>query len=303
MAGLETSLVMPEGPTLGRRRLMKGAGAGAVALGTLGGASIATSTAASAATFSDADIFNFALNLEYLEAEFYLRATTGQPLSTFVTTSGVGGAAGPVNGGALVPFQTPAVAYFALRIANDELAHVKVIREVLGAAAVAAPAIDFTNAFNTLAVAAGLVAPGQSFDPFADEVGFLLGSYIFEDVGVTAYAGAANLLTVPANLSYAASILAVEGFHAGAIRGYLAHIGGVAATNAISALRATLGGVPDNGTSVPGNPYNFNNVDYNGQVYRRTTEQVLNIVYGGASPTAGLFFPAGVNGLFKSTAT
>ena len=48
MAGLETSLVMPEGPTLGRRRLMKGAGAGAVALGTLGGASIATSTAASA---------------------------------------------------------------------------------------------------------------------------------------------------------------------------------------------------------------------------------------------------------------
>ena len=208
-----------------------------------------------------------------------------------------------MNGGGLVPFQTPAVAYFALRIANDELAHVNVIREVLGGAAVAAPAIDFTNAFNTLAVAAGLIAPGQTFNPFADEISFLLGSYIFEDVGVTAYAGAANLLTVPANLSYAASILAVEGFHAGAIRGYLSQIGGGAATNAISALRARLGGVPDNGTDVPGNPFNFNNVDYNGQVYRRTTEQVLNIVYGGASPTAGLFFPAGVNGLFKSTAT
>ena len=233
MAGLETSLMMPEGPTLGRRRLMKGAGAGAVALGTLGGASIATSTAASAATYADSDILNFALNLEYLEAEFYLRATTGHPLSAYTGGSGsldgVGGAAGPVNGGSLVPFQTTAVANFALRIANDELAHVIFLREALGAAAVAEPAIDFTNAFTTLAVAAGLIVPGQTFDPFASEVAFLLGAYIFEDVGVTAYAGAANLLTVPANLSYAASVLAVEGFHAGAIRGYLSQIGGGAA--------------------------------------------------------------------------
>ncbi len=302
MAGLETSHVMPEGPALGRRRLMKGAGVGAVALGTLGGASIATSTAASAATFSDADILNFALNLEYLEAEFYLRATTGQPLSSYVGVTGVG-TQGPVNGGSIVPFQTSAVAYFALRIANDELAHVKFLREALGNAAVAEPAIDFTNGFNTLAVSAGLIAPGQTFNPFADEVSFLLGAYIFEDVGVTAYAGAANLLTVPANLSYAASVLAVEGFHAGAIRGYLSQIGGGEATNAISALRTELGGVQDNGTSIPGNPFNFNNVDYNGQVFRRTTQQVLNIVYGGASPTAGLFFPAGVNGLFNSTAS
>ncbi len=303
MAGLETSHVMPEGFALGRRRLMKGAGAGAVALGTLGGASIATSTAASAATFSDADILNFALNLEYLEAEFYIRATTGQPLSAFLgDLSGVGGNAGPVNGGSIVPFQIPALAYFALRIANDELAHVRFLREALGSAAVAEPAIDFTNAFNTLAQNAGLVPAGGSFNPFADEVSFLLGSYIFEDVGVTAYAGAANLLTVPANLSYAASVLAIEGFHAGAIRGYLSQIGAGAATNAISALRTKLGGTPDNGTDVPGNPFNFNNVDYNGQVYRRTTQQVLNIVYGGASPTAGLFFPAGVNGLFNTTA-
>ena len=302
MAGLETSHEMSEGLTLGRRRLMKGAGAGAVALGTLGGASIATSTAASAATYTDADILNFALNLEYLEAEFYLRATTGQPLSAFVGVTGTGNL-GTVTGGSLVPFQTPAVAYFALRIANDELAHVKFLRDALGSAAVAEPQIDFTSAFSTLAQAAGLVAPGQSFDPFADEVGFLLGSYIFEDVGVTAYAGAANLLTVPDNLSYAASVLAVEGFHAGAVRGYLSQIGGGVATNAISALRTKLGGVPDNGTDVSGNPYNFNNVDYNGQVYRRTTQEVLNIVYGGASATGGLFFPAGVNGLFNSTAT
>ena len=76
------------------------------------------------------------------------------------------------------------------------------------------------------------------------------------------------------------------------------------ATNAISALRATLSGMADdNGTAVTGNPYNFNNVDYNGTAFRRTPEQVLNIVYGGASATAGLFFPQGVNGAIFSSAT
>ena len=302
MAGLETSHVMPEGPTLGRRRLMKSAGVGAVALGTLGGASIATSTSASAATYTDADILNFALNLEYLEAEFYLRAATGQPLSVYTGVTGVG-TPGTVTGGSLVPFQNTALAYYALRVANDELAHVRFLQTALGSAAVAEPSIDLATSFTTLAQAAGLVGPGQTFDPFADEISFLLGSYIFEDVGVTAYAGAASLLTDPNNLAYAASILAVEGYHSGAIRGYLSQIGAGDATNAISALRNKLGGVPDNGTSTTDNPYTFNNVDYNGQTYRRTTQQVLNIVYGGASPTGGLFFPNGVNGLFNSTAT
>ena len=302
MAGLETSHVMPEGPALGRRCLMKGVGAGAVALGALGGGSIATSTSASAATYTDADILNFALNLEYLEAEYYLRAATGQPLGAYTGLTGTG-TQGTVTGGSLVPFQNPAIAYYALRIANDELAHVRFLQTALGASAIAEPSIDFATSFTTLARAAGLVGPNGTFDPFADEISFLLGAYIFEDVGVTAYAGAANLLTNPNNLSYAASVLAVEGYHAGAIRGYLSQIGAGDATNAISALRNKLGGVPDNGTSTTDNPYTFNNVDYNGQTYRRTTQQVLNIVYGGASATAGLFFPTGVNGLFNSTAT
>ncbi len=302
MAGLETSHVMPEGPALGRRRLMKGVGAGAVALGALGGASIATSTSASAATYTDADILNFALNLEYLEAEYYLRAATGQPLGAYTGLTGVG-TPGTVTGGSLVPFQNPALAYYALRIANDELSHVRFLQTALGASAIAEPTIDFAASFTTLAQAAGLVGPNDTFNPFADEISFLLGAYIFEDVGVTAYAGAANLLTDKGNLSYAASVLAVEGYHAGAIRGYLSQVGAGNATNAISALRAKLGGVPDNGTAITGNPYYFTNVDYNGQTYRRTTQQVLNIVYGGASPTAGLFFPKGVNGLFNSTAT
>jgi hypothetical protein len=204
-----------------------------------------------------------------------------------------------VTGGSLVPFQNTAIAYIAQKIAVDELAHVNFIRAVLGSAAVPEPEIDLVNSFTTLAVAAGLIAPGQTFNPFASETDFLLGAYIFEDVGATAYSGAAALLS-PTVLPYAASILAVEGYHAGAIRGRLSDIGGDAATNAISALRQKLSGVGDNGLNYQNNPANFTNVDVNGQVYRRTPQQVLAIVYGGGT-TSGLFFPNGVNGAITST--
>jgi hypothetical protein len=281
-----------------RRGLLKGLGlgiAGTAALAAAGTAGLGFGvTPAHADAATDAEVFNFALNLEYLEAEYYLRAVTGNgiPASS--------GGTGAVTGGSLVPFENTAIAYLAQKIAVDELAHVNFIRSVLGASAVAEPAIDLVNSFTQLAVAAGLIVSGQTFNPFGSEVDFLLGAYIFEDVGVTAYAGAAALLT-PATIPYAASVLAVEAYHAGAIRQRLAEIGGSAATNQISALRQTLSGVGDNGLNYQNNMFNVTNVDSQGQAYRRTPQQVLSIVYGGGT-SSGLFFPNGVNGAITSTA-
>ena len=290
-----------------RRSLFKRAGAGlagAAAVSALSaGGVVLSSTKAEAAAITDADIFNFALNLEYLEAEFYLRAATGSGLPAALTTGT--GTQGTVTGGGLVPFVSPAIAAYAQRIAVDELSHVRFIHDVLGASAVAEPTIDLVTSFTTLAVAAGLIAQGQTFNPFADDVSFLLGSYIFEDVGVTAYGGAAALITNPDNLTAAASILAIEAYHAGAIRTLLSDLGAGAATDAISNLRMTLSGEADDAGTLlvtPGytNAYNFVVNDSNGLTFRRTTSQVLNIVYGGgAAGVGGLFFPNGMNGTIR----
>ncbi len=285
-----------------RRGLLAGVSAGTVGAAAMAalatGSLMATSTPALAQGITDIDIANFALNLEYLEAEYYLRAVTGTGLAASDTTGT--GTAGGVTGGTGVPFRSSYVQQYATKIAIDEQVHVKFLRTVLGSAAVARPAIDFTTAFTNLGLAAGLIVPGQTFNPFADEISFLLGAFVFEDVGVTAYGGAAALLTSKDILSYAASILAVEAYHAGAIRTILANLGGSGAVNKIAALRGQLAPGGEQPLSIGSNLYNFAPTDDQGQTYRRTPRQVLNIVYGAQNVSSGLFFPAGMNGTIKS---
>ncbi len=206
-----------------------------------------------------------------------------------------------MTGGYQVPFKSHAVAGYGAKIAADEMEHVQFLRQALGADAVAEPTIDLQTSFTTLAVAAGLIQQGQTFDPFADDLSFMLGAFIFEDVGVTAYAGAAGLLTNPSDVTYAAQILAIEGYHAGAIRAYLSARRQGQATDAIATLRQQLSGVTDYGTDAQGFKYNISDDSNMGLAFTRTAGQVLAIVYGGGT-TSGLFYPDGVNGTI-TTAT
>jgi hypothetical protein len=296
---------------------------------------------AKAASFTDSDILNFALNLEYLEANFYYLSAFGTTIdvanaastaagAVLIKLTGTVGTPGTVTGGSLVPFTTIPVASYAIETAVEEGKHVQTLLAALGTSAVAQPALNLGTSFQTLATAAN-IPNGSTFSPYTSDETFLVGAYVFEDVGVTAYHGAAPLITTPANLATAAGILAVEGYHAGLIRttiNYLdptgATIGGY--TNLISTLRASLAQAGLLGAA-PG-PYDMNPDDYglanfpvtlgsvsgtaaritdadptNVIAFARNTTQVLNIVTGGGavmggkavSPAVGVFFPAGMN--------
>src|SRR3569833_1058313 len=248
----------------------------------------------------DVDTLNFALNLEYLEAEYYSYATTGASITA--QGAGVDGLGAPgdviVKANAQVPFATPAIQQYAQEIAADELAHVNFLRTVLADKAVARPTIDLQASFSAAAQAAGIIGPGATFDPFADEISFLLGAFIFEDVGVTAYHGAAPLVVNKTVLGAAAGILGSEAYHAATVRTILYQTGGSAidATQRISDLRDSLDGTTDDDQGILVNGVaNIVPTDANGLVFARTAAQVLAIVYFSPTATSGGFFPDGNN--------
>ena len=132
---------------------------------------------------------NFALTLEYLEAEFYNNVVGSVGYNT-----------------------APAAAQGALtNIRNDENKHVAFLKSVLGPAAVAKPTFDFTG------------GKGSGTGPFAGYLAFyeveLAMAQTFEDTGVRAYKGqAANLNSNDTALTAALRIHSVEGRHAAHIR-------------------------------------------------------------------------------------
>jgi hypothetical protein len=237
-------------------------GLGVAAAAVLGG-SLSKVKAATAVT--DTDIINFALNLEYLEAEFYAMATYGATLLQLgVLTASE--ESGPTTGGNMVPnFADSPLAFIATALRENEIDHVKYLRTTLGSAAVKKPTIN-------------LDALGYGFSSSDD---FLKLSRQFEDVGVSAYLGAAALISSKTYLAAAAAILATEAQHSGSIR--LACIQNQVTSPAVDSL------------DVPPTPQTPYDVDKNALSIPRNTSQVLAIVYAGGTCQGG-FYPDGMNG-------
>jgi len=126
----------------------------------------------------DVDILNFALTLEFLEAAFYDQALK--------EVGGLGG-------------QTKEI---ATTLRDNENEHVDALTATindLGGKPVKAPGVDFGAAF-------------------ANEKSFLKTAQTFEDLGVSAYNGAAPAIESKEVLAAAGGIVQVEARHAAAIR-------------------------------------------------------------------------------------
>jgi hypothetical protein len=142
-------------------------------------------------TASVTDVLQFALTLEYLEAEFYTKAVAAPGLLP------AGAATGAIT-----------------TIRDHEVAHVEFLKTAImamGATPVSKPEFDFSG------------AKGDGNGPFKDAFSnydlFLAVAQTFEDTGVRAYKGqAGNLISNNDVLTAALNIHSVEARHAAHIR-------------------------------------------------------------------------------------
>ena len=288
------------GRTLNRRRFvtalgMTGAAAGAGLIGGCSSGTVTTSTNTNGGTSSpQIDALVFALNLEYLEATFYAYITQGTDLSASLTASS-GAVTGAPSKLSFTGTNAQQITDMLNEIYFDEVGHVTTLRTLLGSSGIPRPALNLSafgavTATNALSIAR-----------------------LLEDVGVTAYTGAAGSLG-NSNLTFAAQILAVESFHSGALRlvsvqnptlsAYVAADNqdvrpadpgsgvGTAGPTSAGSFFATYGATQANTTA--------------GMAFSRTASQVLAVVYGSAGSPAsagansGGFFPSGLNGNIKT---
>lgn len=118
-----------------------------------------------------------------------------------------------------------------------------------------------------------------------DDLPFLALARAFEDVGVSAYGGAARFIQNKDYLEAAARILATEAYHAGNIRLIVA----------LKSIPTTK--LDNNDYPPPPSGSKYFTTSAIGLAKIRTPSMVLGIVYnGGAGTNKGGFFPNGVNG-------
>lgn len=279
---------------INRRRFLATAGlAGATALAM--GCGDATDAYVDAATQPEVDALNFVLNIEYLQATLYSYVVTGKDLDSAYT----GGGPAPTGTPGKLTFPNQQIADLFAEIYFGDFAHVAALRTAIGqGVTIARPQLN-------LAAIAPITA--SNIIPIAR---------LLADVAATAYAGIIQKLTTDSNATALAQILAVEGFHAGALRliaiqqnsGYPSNLTGYVPADGLdvkpgdpgTVALAQQGPTTANGgffatasNGVPGQTNTFN-----GFAFQRTSSQTLAILYNNStSGTAkGAFFPNGVNG-------
>ncbi|XP_042454983.1 desiccation-related protein PCC13-62-like [Zingiber officinale] len=260
----------------------------------------------------DKDLIQLALNLEFLEAEFYLFGALGRGLDSVAPELAMGG---PPPVGARKANLDNITEAIIEEFGYQEVGHLRAIERAVGG--FPRPMINlsaelFADAMND-AFGYNLIPP---FDPYIDTIKFLIGSYVFPYVGVVFYVGANPSIKGHESKRLVAGLLAVEAGQDAVIRSLLYqrkdemvppyNITVAEFTIKISELRNRLAmcGVKDEGLIVP-MPLgaegrlttNILSADKDSLAYSRTPPEVLRIVYGtGNESVPGGFLPQGGNG-------
>ncbi|XP_062108848.1 desiccation-related protein PCC13-62-like [Humulus lupulus] len=262
---------------------------------------------------SDVDLLEFPLNLEFLEAEFFLFGALGYGLDKVAPNLTKGG---PPPIGTKKANLDALTRDLILQFGWQEVGHLRAIQNTVKG--FPRPLLNLSSSsFAKVMDAAFGRTLRPPFDPYANSINFLLASYLVPYVGLTGYVGANPKLKGATSKRLVAGLLGVESGQDAVIRALLYEramtkvkpygITVAEFTNQISNLRTQLGhgGLKDEGLVVlpilgaegrvagnvlAGDQYSLS--------YGRTPEEILRIVYGGNGDehVAGGFYPKGANG-------
>ncbi|KAM6565734.1 hypothetical protein CsatA_024862 [Cannabis sativa] len=245
--------------------------------------------------YSDNDLLEFSLNLEYVGAEFFLHGSLGYGLDRVAPQLTKGGP--PPIGATKVNFDI-LITDFTMQMGLQGVDHIRAIKDFVEG--FQRPLLDLSSS-----VFAGFInsALGRelrpAFDPYNNTLNFLIASYAIAHIGPTAYVGYNQNLTGIISKRLAAGLLGVSASQNAVIRTLLYdrremrvdpyNITVAEFTQGISELwnRLGRGGLKDEGLIVPialgaegrvsGNVLS---ADQNSLLYGRTPLEVVRIVYG-----------------------
>ncbi|CAL4939352.1 unnamed protein product [Urochloa decumbens] len=260
----------------------------------------------------DVDPMQFATNLEFTEAEFFLHGAYGVGLDEIAPKLALGG---PPSVGSrkanLDEVTWRIVAEFGLQ----EVGHIRAIQRTVGG--IPRPLIDLSphNFARVMDEAFGYKLD-PPFDPYVNSLNFLLASYVIPYLGLNGYVGTNPIIDGYETKKLLAGLLGVEAGQDAVIRALLFERRGEAVppynitvaefTDRVSALRNRLGrcGVKDEGLTVPRELgaegvlcTNVLSADRDSLSYARTPAELLRILYlTGDEHVPGGFYPEGANG-------
>ncbi|XXG70268.1 hypothetical protein AAC387_Pa06g3065 [Persea americana] len=262
----------------------------------------------------DMDLLEFPLNLEFLQAEFFLWGSLGHGLDHVASNLAMGG---PPPVGARKANLDAFTADIITQFAYQEVSHIRALKEHVEG--FPRPLMDLSpSCFSKLMDKAFGHSLSPSFNPYANSINFLLASYLLPYVALTGYEGLNPHLHSPVSRRLCGGLLGVQSAQDAVIRALLYQHASMMVepygvtvaefTSRISALRNELGrtGNKDEGIIAPSSATSEEGKHHLGNLlaenshsicYQRAPREILRILYGkGTAGVAGGFFPNGANG-------